>query len=152
MHDLVFASLCNQHRLSEAFGVVKGRNLLEQSAAVFSRVIADQFAPGSPGDWFALGDKRIQFRWGVHRQTASEPVRSRQRRERRIAAIRPAPEAYAPARRDALFDGPVSGVNQIVLHLAAPLAHARLLHFSPESVRAAKLDPQRREAAIRQQL
>src|SRR5581483_459224 len=139
-HDLIFASLCNEYGFSKAFSVMKGRNLFEQGAALFGRVIADQFAPGSLGARTGLGDKRIQLRRGVHRQ----------RRERCITAIRPAPNADALARRDPLLNGPIGGIYQIVLHPAAPLARPRFTYFSSQSARGAELNPQRRVAAIRQ--
>ena len=53
---------------------------------------------------------------------------------------------------DLFLDGPVDGVDQVVVHLAGPLLVAGVDEFLAEAGRAAVVDAQHRVAAVGQQL
>ena len=84
---------------------------------------------------------------------AGERVR-RERRpdQRRVAAVAAAHDRHLLRVGVALLDGPVDGVDQVVVHLAGPLAVAGVEELLAEAGRAAEVHLQHRVAAVGQPL
>ena len=100
-----------------------------------------------------VATQRHQVRRPDEVDAAREHVgRHRQADQRRVAAVAAARDRDLVLRRDAAVDRPRHRVEQVVVHLAAPLVVGGVEELLAEAGRAAEVDLEHRVAAVREQL
>ncbi len=128
------------------------RALVEELLALLGRVVADAVLEHLHHRRPVRRD-RLEQRDEVRRaddvDAAGEHVgRERQADERGVAAVAAAHDGDLVRVGDLLLDGPVDGVDQVVVHLAGPLLVAGVEELLAEAGRAAEVDAQHGVAAV----
>ena len=94
-------------------------------------------------------EQRVEVRGSHNGDTAGEAIgRIGHTPERRVAAVGAAVDRDLVALRDAVADRPVDAVDQVVVHLAAPLLVGLVDEVLPETGGAAEVHLQRRVTPV----
>ena len=156
LHARIVGALADQQRLGYGARGMQRRALLQQLAPRLGARIADP-----PGQ--VLEERRPVGRDGRQQRlqigraddvdAAAEHVRREgQARQRGVAAVGAAHDGDAGRIGDALLHRPGDGVEQVVVHLAAPFEVAGVDERLAEAGRAAEVDGQHGPAAVGQPL